>query len=401
MRRPLIGTVAAWLLGCGVAAAQAPEGEGARPCLPCAFVEAAYLRWTLKDAPLPILATRDGSNGAVPFNPGLFAPNAVVAVGGGPVDYGAFQGVRLGAGYFLDPTFAVEGRAFRLEHRDAVAAGASAGAPALFRPFVDESTGDPNGGVFLALPGARAGAVTVTAEAHLGGAEANLTGRLTHRPVFQCDVLAGVRFLTLTESVTVADQTLITPPNGLAGGPTFAGVPLALGDRLTGFDTFRVRNEFYGGQVGVRVGTQFGRLGLRAAAQLAFGATVASITIQGGSQLTRAAGGVITVPAGTLALPSNGGQFRHDHAALVPAVNLEATLDLGHGFRAWAGYDFLYWDNVARAGDQIDLTVQGQQQPQSALFGRGGAVLPPPPGRERATVGFWAQGFNAGLEWRY
>ena len=63
--------------------------------------------------------------------------------------------------------------------------------------------------------------------------------------------------------------------------------------------------------------------------------------------------------------------------------------------RVRAGYSFLYWSNVSRAGDAVDLTINSTQLPPGALVG---------PARPTFTwndTSFWAQGINIGAELRY
>jgi hypothetical protein len=57
------------------------------------------------------------------------------------------------------------------------------------------------------------------------------------------------------------------------------------------------------------------------------------------------------------------------------------------------GYTFLYWSNVARAGDQVDTTVNPTLIPP--------VVAPTGPARPAVTFqqsGLWAQGIQLGLE---
>lgn len=68
--------------------------------------------------------------------------------------------------------------------------------------------------------------------------------------------------------------------------------------------------------------------------------------------------------------------------------------------RATAGYTFIYWPDVFRAGDQIDTTVNRSQLP-SLLTPGGPLVGPARPGALLRESDFWAHGLNFGLEFRY
>ena len=65
--------------------------------------------------------------------------------------------------------------------------------------------------------------------------------------------------------------------------------------------------------------------------------------------------------------------------------------------RAYAGYTFLYWDQVVRAGQQVDLTVNPNLLPPVTAPVSG--PLRPAPRLENSS--FWAQGIDFGLELRF
>jgi hypothetical protein len=64
--------------------------------------------------------------------------------------------------------------------------------------------------------------------------------------------------------------------------------------------------------------------------------------------------------------------------------------------RAFVGYNFLYWSNVARAGEQIDLRVNPNQiAPPQPLNG------PALPAFTPRRSDYWVQGISLGLELRF
>jgi hypothetical protein len=60
-----------------------------------------------------------------------------------------------------------------------------------------------------------------------------------------------------------------------------------------------------------------------------------------------------------------------------------------------AGYSLIYWSKVARAGDQVDTSVNTTQQSGGTLTGN------PNPRFPYAFTDFWAQGANLGLEYKF
>ena len=67
-------------------------------------------------------------------------------------------------------------------------------------------------------------------------------------------------------------------------------------------------------------------------------------------------------------------------------------------WRAFVGYDFMYWSQVVRPGNQVDRNINLSQ---SAVFGSGALTGPAYPMPLFNRSDFWAQGLNAGLEFRF
>ncbi len=63
--------------------------------------------------------------------------------------------------------------------------------------------------------------------------------------------------------------------------------------------------------------------------------------------------------------------------------------------RLTVGYTFLYWSQVARAGDQISTVINPSQFPPGQLSGA------PAPQFKLALSDFWAQGVNFGVDFRF
>lgn len=59
------------------------------------------------------------------------------------------------------------------------------------------------------------------------------------------------------------------------------------------------------------------------------------------------------------------------------------------------GYNFLYWNNVSRAGDQVDLRINPNLLPPAI------PSEPRVPAFLDRTTGFWAHGVNVGIAFNY
>ena len=370
------------------------------------WISAELLHYWLKPAPLPVpLLTTDTSGGFAGPLPGISSPITQVLVGNSHVDFrDGFNGIRLSAGYDLDPSYGVAIGATALDERtlNTFLGSDAAGRPVLYRPFVNLTTNNINGGFFIAFPGQAAGEFLMRNSSEFDGFNFDFVSHVANDGSFKVDLLAGFRSLMLKEQLSINDNYLNIPPNGGAGfGAFFGGKPLVIGDSVATFDKFHTRSTFYGGHVGVQSEYQVGGLTVIGNGSIGVGDTNQIVEIAGSSTLTKGATGVkSSLPGGTLALPSNSGRLEHNELSFVPELGVKLAYDFTPGFRAFLGYDFLYWTHVARPGDQIRLVVNDTQSPQSPRFNPAlPAPNPPPPGPDRAN--FYLMGLNAGVTFRF
>src|SRR5262249_29826934 len=140
----------------------------------------------------------------------------------------------------------------------------------------------------------------------------------------------------------------------------------------TANDQFGTRNQFYGGQVGGRLSWQSDRFSIDAAGKIALGATHQVVNIQGGSSQFALPGGFAPTPGvflgGIYAQPTNIGRRTVNDFTVLPSLELKLGYQITQGIRAFIGYDFLYWNQVVRPGNQIDRNLNPTQ---SVLFGNG------------------------------
>jgi len=180
-------------------------------------------------------------------------PTTVALFGTHGIDYGAMSGGRVAMGYWLDNnrTFGIEGNAFMLERKVTGLAVSSndGGFPLLAMP-----TQNPNGSqnaFYISAPAGNAigvppfkGRIDISSSTQLWGAEANTALNLWRGSGLSVDALAGFRYLDLQEDLQ--DRVFTT----------FIGIDSS----VQGFDRFNTRDQFYGGQVGTRIGYNAGPL---------------------------------------------------------------------------------------------------------------------------------------------
>lgn len=278
----------------------------------------------------------------------LRSPNVTMplAAGGGTIDPGAFDynspfsGGELRARFWLDntQTGSLEVGGFILGQRsDTVVSSAAAGT----------------------------GGVLASADSFLWGADANLVVN-TLSPV---DLIGGVRYLDLKEDLNITNETNV---NGTING---------------NFDHFYARNEFYGGQIGLRACYRWGLFTFTVDGLLGLGDNHESVLVAGlGSTAT--AGGPTTITQGGLfANASNIGTYNRDEFCVLVQTGGKIGFDIASGVQAYVGYDFLYLSNAVRPFNQVS--------------GATGAVAGVVPSIPFSSSYFWAQGFTVGLSVRY
>jgi putative beta barrel porin BBP7 len=347
---------------------------------PAAFpfwARAEYLAYWVKNAPLPVsLVTGDPNN---PTQELLDSSR----------NLGMFAGFRIGMGAWLDSdaNIGVEAGFFATESRTRIFSASSdaAGAPTLAFPFINQTPGAVGDNLLpITAPGQFAGGVQIASTLQLWGTEANSVFVLMREKDFAFSAIAGVRYVNLEEKLNISTNS-----------STVVGVPSTV---LSQTDQFNTRNQFYGAQIGGRVNWQSGSFGADLTAKLALGDSRQTVDIQGLSTQTGPGGINGTFPGGFFTQPSNMGRFGSNQFAIIPSVELKAYVLLTSQLRAFVGYDFLYWTQVVRPGNQIDHNVNFSQ---SAVFGNGVLSGPASPSPLLSRTDFWAQGITFGLEFQF
>src|SRR5262249_20111325 len=128
-------------------------------------------------------------------------------------------------------------------------------------------------------------------------------------------------------------------------------------------DEFDATNNFYGAQLGLRGRFDWGPVFISGGAKLAIGAVLQSVDVSG-SLVTNDFNGLgapQTFAGGYFAQPTNSGTRSRGVLGLVPEVGVT----LGYQLTKWAavtvGYTFLYINNVARPGQQVDRNINPTQ----------------------------------------
>jgi hypothetical protein len=360
-------------------------GFEADNCSPSRFwANVDYLLWWLKPVCLkPPTLTLGSAADAIPGAVGQ--PHTQVVMGDHKFEFSGASGISVGAGTWLtsDQVLSFEVGGFLLEKAEASQSFRSSnGSPPSYIPFQDPS--NVNQALPFGVPGVVNGTSAAVGSSRLWGAEGNLSAHFSTAKggvVLAGAVLFGLRYLDLEDRVTVTNQqNLVSDPLGFA----------------IGSDNFTTRNQFYGGQLGSRLGLSGGNWSLDIVTKMALGITHQVSEVFGQPLLAGSVASPLLLPGPYLALPSNIGRQSANRITLVPDVSLTVHYNLTSYLSLSLGYSCLYWNKVLCPGDQMDTHVNITQLPfHGPITGPG---LPAP---MLMHTDAFAQGVRAGVEFRF
>ncbi|QDU29721.1 hypothetical protein ETAA8_48360 [Anatilimnocola aggregata] len=375
-------------IGCATAcdACQLNDGCG-DVCCCCPtrnFARIEYLMWWGRGRALPPLVTTsfDGTDMAEAGVLGLFS--TTILYGNNDIGTDWRSGGRLTLGHQLDAegAWTAVGRFYGLgDSTDSYHAESATGSPILARPFFNALLLQQDA-LLVAFPGVSTdGVIDIQSRSSMLGADAFVRHAWAGSDCWQVDLLGGYQFSRLDDSLEIRNSELVLldpqaifPPN----------------TTISMRDYFRTKNEFHGGVLGLAADFYRGPWTLSLLGKMAIGNQRQSVTIEGGTLIAPEVGPAVQSPNGLLARSTNIGQYSRDVFTFVP----EANFTLAYQQNNWTftmGYSFLYWNDVAWAGDQIDTRVNlsnpviGDQVPAFAF----------------RDTDFWLQGISFGVEFNF
>jgi Putative beta barrel porin-7 (BBP7) len=330
-----------------------------------------YLLWQTSGMYLPPLVTSNPLNTSAQTAGVIGVPSTQVLLGNQYILDGANSGIRFGGGFRLCEWAALEGDYFQLFGQEAsfnydASLGVILGRPFInLAPLQDPVRYDTQ---LIHFPPTVTGNLRISAASDFFGAGGRLRLSLLRNcclpcnPCNSCDsgcksscdtftaccppcvglqafnLTLGYRHLNLKDHLRI-DETVI-----------------AAGDRFEIYDEFRAQSAFHGFEFGLDTAycchlVNFGGFG-----RIAAGMTTNDIHI-GGQTIDVINNVTTTRVGGILAQSSNSGDYQRNVASFVAETGLNLNARITSRISARAGYSVLYWGNVARAGDQIDLHV--------------------------------------------
>ena len=397
------------------APASAPAAETLLPAAcqdaPCktthCFLEAQYLLWWVKRAPLPapLITTSVNLGEGLPaeFTGSLSDPGTQSLIGGHDMNFGAFSGLRLRGGVSDEPlTLELGGHVLERRSGGGDVSGDSQGFPFIAQTFFDVVANQENS-YFISVPIFSSGAVVVADQLKFFGAEANIRIDLGGNGYWNWAGFVGHRFLGLNENLRI-DQAITSFATTIDEVSVFfQGQPIFAGGQLVINDEFRCANRFFGGQVGsVTTWQVCDNLELAFRGSLGFGVTQQLVEIKGFTTLhpdsTDPDQTVRSVAGGIYAQPSNMGRYFRSEFSFISEGEVNFRYRLSPTWTASLGYSLLFWSNVVRPGEQFDRRLNRQGVPSDPTFVPNVDATAP---FSFHQSDFWAQGFNFGLEWRF
>lgn len=345
---------------------------------PRIWASADYLLWFIKAAHAPSLV--QSVTGTQSSN-SMFRPAQVTDLfPASSIDFNPLAGIRGTVGFWLNPsqTVGLEASYFWFGPSHLRDDFTSSSDSILGRPFFNLGTGSNSLFPVSSLNGTD-GFITVRNSFHAEGGDANL---LLNSSTFgsSLNLLAGFRYLEIDERLRVDDFSLNN----------------STGFQINAFDSFTTRNQFFGGQLGLKWNYQGDRIVAGISGKVALGTMEETVRINGATSIQATGMAPIQTSGGVLALNTNIGTQRRSRLAYIP----ELTANLGYRLTPWAtvfaGYNFMYVSDMVRPGRQIDATVN----PQNFPFGSAGTIANHP-GFQFKNEDFWMQGINFGVALQY
>jgi hypothetical protein len=371
-----------------------PDGCDSLGCDPSRnhhWMQLDLLGWWGKGMTSPILASQ-AARGQAPI---LGETGTINLFGGDDLLDDIRIGARLRGGFWYDDCrrLGIEAEIFGLTNENDAFNAHSAGLDTLGRPFVNAANGQPivqfigflpEVGTSLSGSGAVCGGLEIDAKSKFHGAGISILHQLVAPSCKQAEVLgfAGYRFLRLDDQLSIHENLISTDP---------------LIDPNLAFhidDQFQTETRFHGIDLGLRWRRESERMILQATMRVALGTSRQFASIRGNTAITDVLTGVTeSYEGGLLAQSSNIGEYDRSRFAVVPETELMLGYRINESLTATVGYNFLYWSNVVRAGEQIDTAVNLDYLPPTQVP----TSTPERPEFNFEQTGIWFQGISLGL----
>lgn len=408
-------------------------------CDGCQFYASTdYLLWKIRGASIPATATvvpvgligvnltdlftnNPAAPGVAAGTPVVgFAPASITSTStfaqGTSLNEGEHSGVRTTIGFWCDAdqTFGIEASGFVLDQTGATFAAITGNSTNQFlvNTGFTRNLFLVQGGNQTLLNSFPVFAVRQTTSQLIGSYNnslwgAELNGRCIVAKVGCLDVgmVTGFRYLQYLEHLTTLNNVRLFRPTEFPETQGDANASLSQDLTFRQSDNVRVRNQFFGGQVGADFDAKFGAWFLYTRVTAAVGTMHQAVDINGTTQVinndpaaTRQSPANAANAGGLLFSPLDNGSHNRNRFAFIPAINAKLGYQVCSWLRAYVGYDGLYMGHVARAANlsspsTLNTTVRVANSTNQVNVSQPSLVW--------RDSDVWVQGLNFGMEVRY
>jgi hypothetical protein len=348
-------------------------------CPDDSWLSTEFLLWHTQDRDSPALIATSPA-GTFPV-----LPDAQV-VFGDKLEGEFSGGFRLDTGKYLTDNFAVGARFWILaNNNDSFYADPRPDQISMGRPFFNTFFGTEDS-LAISGPGSSIigdavgtgieGTIWAESSVNMWAAEAYTRLRLNCNKNCKVDFLSGYSHLNLEDVLRISSRTIANPND------------------YRFHDTFETRNQFNGGQLGFELALTEGRLTFRSMTKVHLGNMNQRVFIDGSHSVTFLGDPVDYYDGGLLA-QGNQGTYERNKFAFIPEVNFKLEYCTRKNVKLSLGYSFLYFDNVALAGSQVDRNID----PFPVLVP--GNAFSDNPSFTFNDSGMWVQGLDFGVRWDF
>ncbi len=386
---------------CGDVCETCGQCDSCCPCCKCGppgrfWIRDEYVGWFARGGRVPTLVGTNPSGGV---------PTTTPLYGNATYNGGFRSGNWVQSGMWFDDckNWGLQGDFFFVGALSSPFFAQSNGDPVIGRPFVDAT----NGAItqqLIAFPGSSVGSIGVDNHNSLNGGGISLRQNVCcwsgccdgqsdpcdcnyfcNVDCCRVDLLYGYRGYRFNDSVGIREHvTSIDQTTGTAVGTTFDVN-----------DNFHTQNNFNGGELGIILDRYKGRWIYEGAARFAVGNMQQVVTINGSTAVSFPGQPTVVNQGGILALSSNIGNYTQNSLRVIPMLSGRLGYRVTPRLSFLVGYTVIFFGQVARAGDQIDTTVNPNLIPP--VTGGG----PNRPSFAFHTSDLWLQGITIGGEYSF
>ena len=340
------------------------------------WVRAEYLVSWRRGQDLPVLATTSTPGTPLTDAGVLGLGSTQILLGNERIGSGSTPGGRIDFGFWMpDRNKGLGARFFSLGSVHNQFQFPASTDTIVARPFFNVDAGEQQS-LPINFPGSELGSLSILATSDVLGLDVYIRRPWRQSGNATVDFLWGYQMSRIDESLTISSSSVNQDGRN--------GIPV--GTQLDLFDTFRTRNEFHGGMLGLLAEIEGGRWSLNMLAKVGLGNMNQKVLISGQTVITDPSGGSSSQP-GLLAAASNSGTDQSDTFAVVPEFELRYNYHINETVEVSVGYSCIYWSRAVQPGNQLDLNVD--------LAGGTAPIL------SIDTDKYWVHGLGLGVSWKY